>query len=306
MRDAMTQALLMLAQKDDRVVFVGSDLGFGAAAQFQQRFPGRFFMEGVAEQYVVGMAAGLASCGLRPYVQTIASFLTRRAYEQLFVDVGLQRLPVRLIGGGAGFSYASLGPTHMGLDDLALLRNIPEMRILVPMDASEAARLLLASADDAGPVYLRLGRDLGTTSSTAGSLAGEPVCLRRGKAGLIVSTGLASASLVELLPMFPDSGIDPTVLHLPQIAPLPKQLLITEAEDVEVIVTVEEHGGVGGLGTAILEVLGCTGGGQRIKRLHANPDLTSHYGDHRQALLNNSLRGPGLLTNLRIALSRND
>jgi len=141
MRETFSQTLVKLATNDSRIVFVGSDLGYGAMKEFQAAFPRRFFMEGVAEQYVIGMAAGLASAGLIPYVQSIATFITRRAFEQLFVDLGLQRLPVRIVGSGGGLVYSALGPTHTALEDLALLRQVPNMAICIPRNRDELEHL---------------------------------------------------------------------------------------------------------------------------------------------------------------------
>ena len=132
MRKTSLNCVYELAQQDERVLFVGSDLGSGVLDEMKQEFPERYFMEGISEQYIIGMAAGMAMEGFIPYVNTIATFLTRRCYEQVFIDICLHKLPVRLIGNGGGVVYAPLGPTHLATDDIAIMRSIPNMTVVAP------------------------------------------------------------------------------------------------------------------------------------------------------------------------------
>src|SRR5437899_538883 len=127
MRQACLQMVYELAKKDPRVFFIGSDLGVGTLKQFKAEMPDRFFMEGVSEANIVSLAAGLALEGQIPYINTIATFLTRRCFEQIVLDLGLHRTNVRLLGSGGGLVYAPLGPTHLAIDDIAILRAIPNM-----------------------------------------------------------------------------------------------------------------------------------------------------------------------------------
>ena len=131
MRKTSLNCLYELAQQDDRVVFVGSDLGAGVLDEMKREFPERFLMEGVSEQHIIGMAAGLAMEGFNPYVNTIATFLTRRCFEQIAMDLCLHDLPVRLIANGGGLVYAPLGPTHLAIEDFAILRALPNMTIIL-------------------------------------------------------------------------------------------------------------------------------------------------------------------------------
>ena len=147
-----------LAQRDGRVVFIGSDLGPGVLDAMRKEMPERFFMEGISEQHVVGMAAGLAMEGYVPYVNTIATFLTRRCYEQVALDLCLQDLPVRLIASGGGAVYAPLGPTHLAVEDIAIMRALPNMTVVVPCDAEEMERLMLSTLEWPHPIYIRLAK----------------------------------------------------------------------------------------------------------------------------------------------------
>src|SRR2546425_5843786 len=140
-----------LAKKDERIVFIGSDLGIGTLDNFRKEMPNRFFMEGVSEANIVGMAAGLALEGRIVYVNTIATFITRRCFEQVVLDLGLHNANVRLIGSGGGVVYAPLGPTHLAIDDIAIMRAIPNMTIVAPCDANEMGRLMPLTLDSHGP-----------------------------------------------------------------------------------------------------------------------------------------------------------
>ncbi|HLA36765.1 MAG TPA: hypothetical protein VJ001_18025, partial [Rhodocyclaceae bacterium] len=158
MRKTSLNSVYQLAKNDPRIVFIGSDLGPGVLDEMKTEMPDRFFMEGVSEQHVIGMAAGLAMSGFIPYVNTIATFLTRRCYEQVALDLCLQDLPVRLIANGGGVVYAPLGPTHLATEDFAILRALPNMTIVAPCDAQEMKRLMMASVDWPHPLYIRLAK----------------------------------------------------------------------------------------------------------------------------------------------------
>ena len=130
MRQTCLNTVFELAKKNKKVVFVGSDLGPGVLDSFKKKYPNRFFMEGVAEQSIIGLAAGLAFEKFRPYVNTIATFITRRCFEQVLVDLCLHNLPVTLIGNGGGLVYAPLGPTHQAIEDLSIMRSLPNLTII--------------------------------------------------------------------------------------------------------------------------------------------------------------------------------
>ena len=142
MRKASLQCVYELAKSDPRVIFIGSDLGPGVLDEMKNEMPDKFIMEGVAEQHIVGMAAGLAMEGYLPYVNTIATFLTRRCFEQVTVDLCMHDLPVRLIANGGGTVYAPLGPTHLAIEDIALMRSLPNMTVVAVCDADEMKRLM--------------------------------------------------------------------------------------------------------------------------------------------------------------------
>src|SRR5271155_5164347 len=158
MRPACVNKVFDLAKRDPRVVYIGSDLSPDLTARMKEEMPDRAFMEGVSEAHIVGMAAGFAMEGYIPFVNTIATFITRRCYEQVAVDLCLHDLPVRLIGNGGGYVYAPLGPTHQAIEDIAIMRALPHMTVTAACDAEEMTRLMDATLDWPHPIYIRLGK----------------------------------------------------------------------------------------------------------------------------------------------------
>ena len=194
MRNTCLNQVHELARKDPRILFLGSDLGAGTLQAFREELPEQFLMEGISEQALVGMAAGLALEGRVVYLNTIATFLTRRCYEQLALDLCLHKAKVRLIGSGGGLVYAPLGPTHQATEDIAILRPLPGMGILAPADATEMKRLMPTTVDYDGPLYIRLGKG-GDPVVTPDEpfVLGAPVVLRSGRNILLITTGTAAS-----------------------------------------------------------------------------------------------------------------
>jgi transketolase len=246
-----------LARTDERIVFVGSDLGAGAVDGMKAEIPDRFFMEGISEAHVIGMAAGMAMEGKVVYVNTIATFLTRRCLEQVILDLCLHDCKVRLIGSGGGLVYAPLGPTHEAIDDIALLRAIPNMTILAPADAEEMKRLMPLTVDHPGPIYIRLGkgRDPIITPVDQDFRIGRCFLLRPGNGLLLVTTGTMGRMALDAAELLEQRGIDAGVLHVPTLKPLDAEALNGWIGPVPAVLTLEEHSIVGGLGSAVAEIL---------------------------------------------------
>lgn len=257
MRKTCLDMVYQLAKKDDRIFFIGSDLGFGVLKQFKEEMPDRFFMEGVSEANVIGMAAGLALEGKIPYVNTIATFLTRRCFEQIVLDVCLHNLNVRLIGNGGGLVYAPLGPTHVAIEDLAILRALPNMTIVAPADADEMRRLMPLTVDHKGPIYIRLAKGYDPIVTTDDVLfeIGKAIPMREGSDALIVVTGITLKIALGAAANLREQGLEAAVLHVPTIKPLDRDAILGHAAEVPVIVTIEEHTLIGGLGSAVAEIV---------------------------------------------------
>jgi transketolase len=270
-----------LAARDRRVVFIGSDLGAGTLDHFRRDFPDRFFMEGVSEANVVGIAAGMALEGKIVYVNTIATFITRRCFEQIVLDVGLHSANVRLIGNGGGVVYAPLGPTHLAIDDLAIMRAVPNMTIVAPCDAEEMGRLMPLTLAHQGPIYIRLGKGGDPVVSTDAPFAiGRALPILPGSDVLIVSTGITLKIALDAAADLVRDGISAGVLHMPTIKPLDRDTFLAAVAPVDAIVVVEEHSIIGGLGGALAEVVAEAGfePAKRFKRIGI-PDVFPHgYG----------------------------
>ncbi len=257
MRRTSLDCVHELARLDKRVVFIGSDLGAGVLESMRIEMPERWFMEGVAEQHIIGMAAGLALEGFIPYVNTISTFLTRRCYEQLVVDVCLHRLPVRLIGNGGGVVYAPLGPTHQATDDLAIMRVIPNMTVVAPCDADEMRRLMATTLDWPDPIYIRLakGGDKIVSTEENGFEIGKGIVLRKPGEVLLITTGIMTQRALGVADKLEKLDICCGVLHLHTLKPCDNALIIEMALMVNLVITIEEHQQNGGLGSTVLEVL---------------------------------------------------
>lgn len=257
MRNTCLEEIHRLARGDPRVVFIGSDLGAGVLDEFKDEMPERFFMEGIAEQNLIGMAAGMAREGYIPYVNTIATFITRRCYEQVAVDLCLAGLPVRLIGNGGGLVYAPLGPTHIALEDIAIMRALPNMTVFVAADADEMRRFVPCSLDWPGPIYVRLakGGDPIVSRPEDGFEIGKAILLREPGEVLIVASGITVHRAIAAAESLAEEGIGCGVLNVHTIKPLDEGSILGAARNVDLVVSVEEHTVIGGLGSAVLDCL---------------------------------------------------
>jgi len=287
-RKTSLECVYQLAKTDERVIFIGSDLGVGVLDDMRKQFPDRWFMEGISEQHIIGMAAGLALEGFIPYVNTIATFLTRRCYEQLVIDVGLHRLPLRLIGNGGGAVYAPLGPTHQAIEDLAIMRAIPNMTVVAPCDSLEMERLMLATLSWPDPIYIRLakGGDKIISEKTQDFQIGKGVPFRSPGEVLFVTTGVMTQRALTASNLLSADGISCGVLHMHTIKPLDEETLIEMASNVSTVVTVEEHQRTGGLGTVVLETLSDAGciSPPKVIRLGIGESFSDEYGSQNSLL----------------------
>lgn len=257
---AFRDTIYELAKKDKRIIVICSDQEIGLE-KMQQEMPGQYMMEGIAEANIIGMASGLAADGFIPYIVGHGSFLTRRAYEQIYVDACMQGRPIRIIGIGTGLASAHLGPTHTLTEDISFMRAMPEMAVLVPCDADEMKRLVLQTVNWPGPIYIRLaryGKPI-VSKEENGCTLGKGVLLRAGKKTgdniLLVSTGAMTSRAVAVSEQLASKGIDSSVLHLHTIKPIDEKSIIEQARTAKLVVTIEDNTLIGGLGSACLEVL---------------------------------------------------
>ena len=310
MRPTSLNCVYELAQKDERVIFIGSDLGPGILEEFKKNIPDRFFMEGVAEQHIVGMAAGLALEGFIPYVNTIATFLTRRCFEQNVLDLGLHNTNVRLISNGGGTVYAPLGPTHLAIEDIAIMRSIPNMTIVSPADADEMRRFMMQTLDYEGPIYIRLGKgyDPIVTSDALPFEIGKAIHIREGTDLLIVTTGISLGLALEAANELEKNKINSSVLHVHTIKPFDKESLINIVEKVPAIITLEEHTIVGGLGSACAEVILEEGFKEKksFKRIGIPDIFPSGYGNQKDMMARNGISVSAIIKTAKELLTKKE
>jgi transketolase len=258
-RIAFGEALVDLGARDPRVVVLDGDLANSTKVDgFADAFPERFFEMGIAEQNMIGVAAGLATAGLVPFATTFAAFAAYRDLDQVRVVVAQSRLHVVIVGGYAGLLIGKAGKSHVCLEDVAIMRALPNMTVLAPGDGVEARQVVARAAEHSGPVYVRLGRDLTPDlfDESYEFAIGRPVLLRDGRDVALLTTGLQAARTLAAADLLAAEGIEALVLHLPTVKPLPEDAVVEAARRTGAVVTAEDHSIVGGLGSAVAETLG--------------------------------------------------
>ncbi len=267
MRAAFAQALTELAERDERVLLLTADLGYMVLEPFAEKFPRRFFNVGVAEQNMLGLATGLAEAGYVPFAYSIATFASMRPYEFLRNGAVLHRLPVRLVGVGAGFDYGPNGVTHYALEDVGLMRLQPDLTILTPADPAQCVAAVRATAAFDGPLYFRLGRASQPVAGLGGRFSpGHLDLIGDGSDVALVALGTMAAEAVAAAEQLASEGIQATVAVVSNLAPAPVADLEALVDRVALTVTVESHYVVGGLGTLVAEVMAERGASCRLVR----------------------------------------
>jgi transketolase len=256
-RDAWVETLIELAEADERIVAVVNDsVGSSKLNPFQDRFPDRLINVGIAEQDMVGVGAGLANGGKVPFVSAAACFLTARAMEQIKVDAAYSQHHVVLVGQSPGMAYGELGPTHHSIEDLAWLRTIPGLTVVVPADPEETRQVLRWAAGHDGPVFVRVSRmgvpDVNPDGYTF--VPGRATTLREGGDVTLIATGTVVTRALEAAEVLQAEGVSARVLAMPTIKPLDEEAVVAAARETKGIVTVEEAL-TSGLGGAVAEVV---------------------------------------------------
>src|ERR1700683_4281758 len=256
MRQTCLNMVYDLAKRDKRVLFIGSDLSPGLLGDMKKEMPERWYMEGITEANVIGMAAGFAMEGYISYVNTIATFITRRCYEQVAVDLCLRDCPVRLIGNGGGLVYAPLGPTHLAIEDIAIMRALPNMTVTAVCDAKEMVRLMNCTLDWPHPIYIRLakGGDPVVSREEYGFAIGKAIPMARARSRrsvVLMATGVMTTNCLAAADLLSKDGHDASVVHFHTVKPLDEETVLEFADGAELVVTVEEGARTGGWGTRI-------------------------------------------------------
>lgn len=255
MRNAFAEEMTRVAATDKRVVVLSGDIGNKLFDKLKVVDEKRFYNCGIAEANMMGVAAGMALSGLRPFVYTITPFTTTRCFEQIRVDVCYHHAPVVIVGTGSGLSYSELGPTHHSLEDMAILRTLPGMRVLAPCDASELRQALHEVLKDDSPTYIRIGKkgEADIHASPPDLKLGKVLVIRPGTDVALLCAGNMMADTLKAADLLAAYGISAEVVSFHTVKPLDADYLQQAASRFKLLVTVEEHSRIGGFGSAVAE-----------------------------------------------------
>ncbi len=259
LRNVWAETLVDLGHKDDRIVVMDGDLANSTMANlFEQEHPERFFQMGIAEQNLLGAAAGMATVGLIPWISTFAAFAVSRALDPIRVLIAQARLNVNITGAYSGLLAGKTGKTHLSFDDLAVMRAMGHMTVMAPGDEIEARQAVVAATYHPGPVYLRLTRQASALmfDDTYRFELGKAVSMRDGGDVTLMSTGVQTTRVLEAASLLAAGGIDAAVLHVPTVKPLDTDAVVAAAAATGRVIIIEEHTTLGGLGGAVAEALG--------------------------------------------------
>ncbi|MBI2024669.1 MAG: 1-deoxy-D-xylulose-5-phosphate synthase [Candidatus Harrisonbacteria bacterium] len=282
MRKAFIDTLFELARKDKNIFLLNADLGFSVLEKFNQAYPKRAINMGIAEANSIGTAAGLALSGKTVFVYSIIPFVTFRVLEQIRNDVAMQEANVKIVGIGSGWSYGSLGATHHAIEDIAVLRSIPGMRIVCPGDPIEAAAATKAITKTKGPFYFRLNKagDPIVHKTIPKFRIGEAIQVRPGKDLTIITTGNALPGGAIVSDILSEDGLSVRLISMHTIKPLDEATVKKAAKETKAIFTLEDHNILGGLGSAVAEILAENRFGGVFHRFGAKDAFTHIAGPH--------------------------
>lgn len=258
MRDIFGETLLNLSQTDEKVYVVDGDLANSTKIDgVAKNNPDKFLQMGIAEQNMLSVCSGLATTGLQPWAVTFAAFLSKRAIDQIQVQIAQPNLNVKMIGSYSGLLTGLTGKTHQSLEDIAIFRTLANMTVLAPADSTEVGAMMKFAHEYDGPVYIRLARDPYPVifDEDYEFEVGKAVTLKEGKDVTIISTGTQTSRSIEAAESLEKEGLSVAVVHMPTIKPLDTDAIVKAAESTGAIVTAEEHSIYGGLGSAVAEVL---------------------------------------------------
>lgn len=257
-REAYGKALVKLGKINDDVVVLDADLSKSTKTNdFLKAYPNRFFNMGIAEQNLVGAACGFAAAGKIPFASTFAMFATGRAFEVIRNSVCYPKLNVKICATHAGITVGEDGGSHQSVEDISLMRSIPNMTVVVPADGVEAEKMIFAAAEFNGPMYVRLGRSAVPTifEEDYNFEIGKGVVLREGNDATIIACGIMVNEAIIAADMLKEENINVRVINMSTIKPIDTELIIKAAKETKAIVTAEEHSIIGGLGSAVSEVV---------------------------------------------------
>jgi len=286
MRSVFNQTLLERAHLDDRIYMVLADIGYGEIEPFAQAFPDRFINCGVAEQNMTGVACGLAMEGNIAITYSIANFPTLRCLEQIRNDVCYHDVNVKIVIIGGGMAYGALGVSHQSTEDIAIMRALPNMVVVAPADFKESVAATHAMLDYDGPFYYRCGykKEPDLHKGAIDFKLGKAITAKEGKDITLIGTGTITYKAYQAALLLEKKGIRARVISMHTVKPIDKDAIITAAKETGAIITVEEHQIIGGLGSAVAEVLLENGQSPAFKRIGLPDEYVHEVGSHNWLL----------------------
>jgi transketolase len=282
MRKTFINTLVKMARKDERIFLITPDIGYSVLEVFRDEFPERYLNVGVAEQNSVSIAAGMALSGLLPYVYTINPFVCMRPFEQIRLDVAYMNTNVRLVGVGGGFSYGAAGATHHTLEDIAIMRVLPNMTVICPGDPWEVENAVKESVSHKGPIFLRLGKQGEPVINNTGSefKIGKAIRIKEGDDITLISTGNTLEISNKVSEVLKDKNINATLISMHTVKPLDKNAVIDILKKGKPIFTIEEHSLIGGLGSAVADIIAESEYNPVFKKFGTEDKFSHYVGGH--------------------------
>ncbi len=305
-RKMISNALVELGTKNNNLLYISCDSSMGASGgEFNKRFPERHFEFGIAEQNAMGEAAGFAISGKIPFIAAYVPFITFRCFEQIRDDVCKTNLNVNILGNNCGFSVSALGPTHVILEDVAVLRSIPNITIISPCDGLEYYQTVFAAAEIAGPVYIRVHRQKVKRINPENykMIVGKANTIKEGRDVSIITCSSMVSKTLEAAHILEGNGIDAEVINMSTLKPVDREAILESSLKTRRIVTVEEHNIVNGLGTAVADVL-IKENPVKIKMIGIK-DLFAVVGDYNEVIDYYNLTGPKIAVQVESFLNQN-
>ena len=283
MRTAYLGALYDIASKDRKVYALISDNGAIVYDRYRKDLGSQYLNLGISESNMLGIAAGMASCGKIPFAYTIGAFLAYRSFEFIRNDICIQNQNVKIVGTGAGEAYSALGPTHHLTEDLGGLRALPNLIILCPASPREVKKATYAAYEYEGPVYLRLGtnKEAEIYKDDYSFEVGKGVVIKEGMDVALIGSGSILKDILEVADRLQLEGIQARVINMHTVKPIDKEIILKAVQEIGRVVVIEDHNIIGGLGSAVAEVVAESGIGTVFRRLGLN-DFSKGYGTYAQ------------------------
>jgi transketolase len=304
MRDHVVGRLKELALNDPRIMLITGDLGFGVLNEYREKCADQFINAGVAEQNMTALATGMAMEGFVVFTYSIANFPILRCLEQLRNDACYHDVNVNVLAVGGGFSYGQLGMSHHATEDLSIMRALPSMKVIVPSDPWQAARAIDSIVADPGPSYLRIDKSSAGLEipSEGGFDIGVARLLRQGDDVAIIGAGGILAECLQAADSLSEDGVSASVIEMATIKPIDSGAILDAAEKSSMVVTVEEHSVIGGLGGAVAEVMAEHGSGTRLVRIGLSDVYSSVVGSQEYLRSYYGMDAPAIVTRIKEAI----